>query len=111
MSVRLRILPAADTDLDEAALYIARDSEERAIRLYDAADATYRLLLEHPNRGPLHEFDHPRLRDIRRCSLVGFRNHLVFYRVEGDVVEVLRILHGARDIPAVLIDFLDSDRE
>ena len=102
MSFSLRILPAADADLDEAALYIARDSEEQALRLYDAADATFRLLREHPERWPLCELNHPRLKDLRRCSIVGFRNHLVFYHLEGEVVEVIRILHGARDILPIL---------
>ncbi len=48
---------------------------------------------------------------MRRCTVVGFRNHLVFYGIEGDVVEVVRILHGARDIPVVLIDPLGGDSE
>jgi toxin ParE1/3/4 len=106
MSFSLRILPAADTDLDEAALYIARDSEEQALRLYDSADATFRLIREHPERWPVYELDHPRLQGLRRCSIVRFRNHLVFYRLEGNVVEVIRVLHGARDIMSIL-----SDRE
>lgn len=102
MSFSLRILPAADTDLDEAALYIARDSEEQALRLYDSADATFRLIREHPERWPIYELEHPRLQGVRRCSIIGFRNHLVFFRLEGEVVEVIRILHGARDILPIL---------
>ena len=111
MRFSLRILPAADADLDEAALYIARDSEEQALRLYDSADATFRLIREHPERWPVYELDHPRLRGIRRCSIVGFRNHLVFYRIDGAVVEVIRILHGARDIMAILSDRVGDDFE
>ncbi len=44
MRFDLRILPAADADLDEAAHYIAHDSREQALRLYDAADSTFRLI-------------------------------------------------------------------
>jgi len=111
MSFRLRILPAADADIDEAAQYIARDSEEQAMRLYDSADATFRLIREHPERWPVCELDHPRLQGIRRCSIVGFRNHLVFYRLDGDCVEVIRVLHGARDILSILGDGLVDDSD
>jgi len=50
MTYTLRILPAADTDIDEAALYIAQDSLENALRSYDAIDTTYRLIRAHPKR-------------------------------------------------------------
>lgn len=33
-------------------------------------------------------------------------NYLIFYRVEGDIVEIVHILHGAMDYEAVL--FPDS---
>lgn len=102
MKYRLRILPAADTDIDEAAAYIASDSLDQALRLYDSVDATFRLLREHPERWPVYKLDHPRLQGVRRCWVAGFPNFLVFYRMEGSVVEVIRVLHGARDIPAML---------
>ncbi len=33
--------------------------------------------------------------------LTGFPNYLVFYRVIDEGVDVLRVLHGARDIDAI----------
>jgi toxin ParE1/3/4 len=36
---------------------------------------------------------------IRRRS---YGNYLIFYRIAGDVVEILHILHGARDYSGVL---------
>jgi plasmid stabilization system protein ParE len=87
MKYRLRILPAADTDIDEAAAYIASDSLDQALRLYDSVDATFRLLREQPERWPVYKLDHPRLQGVRRCWVAGFPNFLVFYRVEGSVVE------------------------
>ena len=38
-------------------------------------------------------------RSIRRRP---YGNYLIFYRISGDVVEVLHILHGARDYEAIL---------
>jgi plasmid stabilization system protein ParE len=40
--------------------------------------------------------------DLRKCSVDGFADILVFYRVDADMVEVIRVLHGARDLPSIL---------
>lgn len=102
MTFRLRVLPAADADVDNIATYIALDSLDQAMRFLDAANATYRMIIEAPGRWPVYELADPRLNDIRKRAVVGFINHLIFYRIDADVVEIVRVLHGARDIPAVL---------
>jgi toxin ParE1/3/4 len=102
MKYRLRILPAADVDVDDAALFIAEDNLSAALRFYDAVDKTYRQIRDHPRRSPHYNLDHPRLADLRKCAVSGFRNYLVFYRIDAEEVEIIRVLHGARDIPSVL---------
>jgi len=104
MSHALRILPAADADVDAAAAFIARDNLNAALRFYDAVERTCRELAQHPNRWPRYELDHPRLAELRKRSVTGFKNFLVFYHMVGDVVEIIRVLHGARDIPSLLLD-------
>jgi toxin ParE1/3/4 len=99
MKYRLRIRPAADTDVNEAAEHIARDNLVAALRFLDSTEQTYRQILAHPRRWPRYELDDPRLVDVRKRSVIGFPNFLVFYRVEGDIVEIIRVLHGARDLP------------
>jgi toxin ParE1/3/4 len=101
MNFGLRILPAADHDVDEVAAYFAKESIEQATRFYDAVSATYKMILEAPNRWPFYGLTHPRLRELRKRSVVGFRNYLVFYRIDADMVEIVRVLHGARDLPAI----------
>jgi toxin ParE1/3/4 len=34
----------------------------------------------------------------------GFEKHLVFYRVDEESVEVVRVVHGARDLALALED-------
>jgi len=104
MSHGLRILPAAEADVDAAAMYIARDNLDAALRSYDAVERTYKELAEHPTRWPRYELDHPRLARLRKRSVIGFKNHLVFYHMIGGKVEIIRVLHGARDIPNALED-------
>jgi toxin ParE1/3/4 len=95
----LRILPKADRDVDLAAAYIAKDSLDSALRFYDAVDASYREIRSHPRRWPRYELEHPRLTNLRKRAVIGFANYLVFYRIDGRVVEIIRVLHGARNIP------------
>ncbi|MGD0768048.1 MAG: type II toxin-antitoxin system RelE/ParE family toxin [Tepidisphaeraceae bacterium] len=109
MNYKLRILPAADADVDDAALFIARDNLATALKFYDAVDQTYRLIREHPNRWPRYELDHPDLANLHKRSVVKFDNYLIFYRIEADVVEIVRVLHAARDIPSALADDLFND--
>jgi plasmid stabilization system protein ParE len=30
------------------------------------------------------------------------RDYPIFYRVDADIVEIIRVLHGARDLPRIL---------
>ena len=102
MTFSLRVRPAADADVDGIATYIALDSIEQAMRFLDSANATYQMILDAPGRWPVYEFTDPRLSDIRKRAVVGFPNHLIFYRIDAELVEIVRVLHGARDIPSVL---------
>jgi len=42
------------------------------------------------------------LRDVRIWLVKGFEKYLVFYRPTDDVVEILQVLHAARDIDSIL---------
>ena len=48
MKFRLRIYPTAEADVDAAALFIARDNFEAAMRFYDAVEQTFRRIRDHP---------------------------------------------------------------
>jgi toxin ParE1/3/4 len=38
---------------------------------------------------------------MRRLTVKGFENWLLFYRDTEDRIDVIRVLHGARDIAAI----------
>ncbi|WP_396127361.1 type II toxin-antitoxin system RelE/ParE family toxin [Acidicapsa acidisoli] len=42
------------------------------------------------------------LRRIRRWPLKGFENWLIFYQPKHQGIEVVRVIHGSRDIEALL---------
>ncbi len=100
MNRRLSVNPQADRDIDVASLYIAQTSEERALRFLDAVAQTFRQLAEMPGLGNRQQFRSPRLQGLRRWHVQLFPAYLIFYRATEEEVEVVRVLHGARDIQA-----------
>lgn len=55
-----------------------------------------------PEIGAARDFGPGRLEGLRMWSIPDFPNHLIFYRVAESGVEIVRILHAARDIPGIL---------
>lgn len=102
---RVERRPRARLDVVEQAIYLGQEaSEEVALRFIDAVDAAFRRLADTPEIGRLCELRSPRLAGLRSWSVPGFEKHLIFYRVDEDLVEVVRIVHGARDLALALED-------
>lgn len=55
-----------------------------------------------PGLGKFSKFSNPQLAGIRQYSINGFRLYLIFYLVIDSGIEILRVLHGARDLEAIL---------
>jgi toxin ParE1/3/4 len=100
----VRIRPRADAEIDSLADYIAHDSFDAAMRFLDAIQKTFDLIDEQSGIGPLLYAHLPMLEGLRVSLVSGFENHLVFYIERLGYIDVLRVLHGARDIPAALKD-------
>jgi toxin ParE1/3/4 len=105
MSLRMHITRRADLDLLEIAEHIARDNPRAAIRFLDSAVAGMRFLAQTPKAGPKFQTENLRLAGLRKWSIRGFRKYLIFYRVDDDAVRIIRVVHGARDLP-ILFDEL-----
>jgi len=85
----------AQLDVAEIALRIAEDNPNAADRWLDQVDEKFRLLAQMPEMGR-QRFDlAPNLRSLP----VG--DYVIFYRPVEDGIQVIRFLHGARDIPAL----------
>ena len=92
-------LPQAQEDLLEIWLRIAQDSPLHADHFLDFLDEKMRLLATSPRLGRLY----PELAD----GLRGFpaNDYMVFYREASQGIEVVRVLHGARDIATLFQDY------
>lgn len=85
----------ARTDLIEIGLYVARDNPAAASRLVDTIESKYEMLARAPGIGE----SRPELLPTLRSFTV--RNYVIYYREISDGIEVVRVLHGARDAVAV----------
>lgn len=73
-----------------------------ARRFLDRLEEAWRLLRQFPEIGRLRRFRDPRLAGVRSWQLRRFRNYLVFYRVNAGAVEIVGIIHAARDLARAL---------
>jgi toxin ParE1/3/4 len=89
--------------------YAEESGIECADRFLAAVDATLRRVAEHPRSGRLLEPAlHPKL-PIRVVPVgSGFQSILLFYLASEDGVELIRVIHGSRDL-AVLLDEFNQD--
>lgn len=101
--------PQVIRDLIELATYIAEDSLDASDRFLAAAEETFKQLAKMPGMGKLCQFANPNLAGVRQQAIKGFRKYLVFYFSSDSGVEILRVIHGARDIEAILEDDLGED--
>lgn len=87
-----RVTSKAAQDLIDIATFVAEHDVMAADRLLDRFDAKCRLLAQQPELGTLRED----LAAGLRFFPVG--NYLIFYRAIPDGIEIIRVLHGARDL-------------
>lgn len=87
-----RIAPPATQDLEEIYDYVARDNLRAAGRLIEQLTETFRLLSGMREMGRLREDLLPGMQSFP----VGA--YLIFYRQADSGIQILRVLHGARDI-------------
>jgi len=94
--------PNAKVDLIEIYGYLyQRASEQVAERFADAADSTFDAIARMPGIGSPCDFGNPELNGMRRWSVKGFPNYLIFYRSTDVQIEILRVLHGARNLTEI----------
>ena len=87
--------PLAETDILEIWDYIADDSLAAADRWVDHLDKQFRVLATQPMMGRARDELAPGVRSV------PFGRYVVFYVPLDDGIDVVRVLHGARDIDAV----------
>lgn len=87
--------PSSRRDLYEIVEFIARDSPAAALRHVERLEESCWALARNPMLGTLREDLLPGL----RLWTVG--SHVICFRPSEDGVEIIRVVHGARDFDAL----------
>jgi len=107
MTRRFYLTEDADNDFAEQYVYFSENAGvEVADRFFAATRSTFDRLVEMPEIGRHPGFLNPQLSDIRVWQVKGFEKYLIFYRILHDEIEILRIIHGSRDIPTIFKDII-----
>jgi toxin ParE1/3/4 len=85
----------ARTDLTEIWLYIAERDPATADRVLDEIERIFRLIATRPRMGRERSELRP---GIRSFSVMSW---IIFYRADEVSIEIVRVLHGARDLDAI----------
>ncbi len=88
-------LSRASNDLAEIWDYIADDSETQADLFIDLIDRKLQLLAEKPNLGR----SRGELAENMRSFPIG--RYVIFYIVMPSCIQVVRVLHGSRDLAPI----------
>lgn len=95
MSGRFRLRPAAARDLVAIRRYIALDNPRAAVGLLGQLLRTFQLLADAPRAGRLRN---PRT-GLRTYPVGAYQ---ILYRACPGGAEIARVVHGARDLRALL---------
>jgi toxin ParE1/3/4 len=91
---RLLKRPQAEADLDEIWWYIAQDSQKNANKFLDLIQEKCLLIASFPSMGENRD----ELLDGLRSFPIG--SYLVFYFPFNDGIDIVRVLHGSRNLEA-----------
>ena len=92
---RFRRTAEAENDLLSIWQYIAEDNAQAANRLLLSIDEKCELLADNPKLGPAR----PDIAPDLRYFAVG--SYLILYREISNSVEIVRVLHGARNLGGI----------
>jgi plasmid stabilization system protein ParE len=98
---RYLFTPQAMRDLLDIWSFIARDNREAADRVEAAVFRACDLLAESPLAGRTR--NDPTQLPVRFWVLHPYSNYFIVYDAEKKPLQIIRIIHGARDLPSVLI--------
>lgn len=90
------ITETAESDIEDIVFYIADDNLDAALALYDRLTQCFEMLNLTPKAGRERKELHPDARSFPEG------NYLIIYRIfAADDVEILRVLHGERDLDEI----------
>ena len=106
------VIPRTQANQDvEAAIdhYLSENAAQAALGFVDALEVAYSHIARHPATGSPRYAQALNIPGLRSWPLTRYP-YLVFYMEHEDRIDVWRVLHGMRDIPAWLVDDADNNK-
>lgn len=97
----IRLHEDAFQDMDEISARIGQDSPRASVRFLEAAQETFDRIAEMPGIGALRNYGNPALTGLRVSLIPGFLNYGIYYLTTAETVEILRVIHGSRNLDAI----------
>lgn len=97
---KYQFTPQAIADLFDIWSFIAEDNPDAADRVEEAVFRACDLLADSPLAGRTRKDLTPL--PVRFWIVQPYSNYLIVYRPEKEPLQIVRILHAARDLPTVL---------
>ena len=91
----------ADEDVAQAIAHYLGEAPNVALRFVDELERAYTHIQRYPATGSPRYAHELQLPGLRFWTLKRFP-YMVFYMERTDIIDIWRVLHGHRDIPATL---------
>ncbi len=98
MSFEIRKKPQAERDIEECFVFIGEENLDVAVHFLVAVEDSIELLRKNPFLGNIRAFQNSRISNIRMTLVKGFHNYQIYYTVGEESIEIVRVLHGSRDL-------------
>lgn len=97
----LILKPQAREDIKQIAAYIGENNPKAGTAFRQTLQNIYEVLLDLPEIGSVRNFRNPEMKGLRMLPVPKFKNYLLFYRPTSERLEIVRVLHGARDVSSL----------
>lgn len=81
---------------------IEQNAPQVAVRFKEAVRKTVKAISQQPAIAPLYILRNPQLRTLRSWPIAGFEMIRLYFLLHDDTMRIIRILHGKRNIRAIL---------
>lgn len=96
--------PKAERDIEECFVYIGTENLDAALRFLISVEESLELLARNSEIGVVREFASSKYFGLRMWPVRGFDRYEIFYLQDETSIDVVRVLHSARDLKSLFED-------
>lgn len=98
MALNIHIRPQAKYDIESIIDWLKQENTTIVKPFLQQLQTTFDTLADFPEIGHLRRYNNPALKNIRMFPVKNYSTYLIFYQTSPADIQIIRVLHGARDI-------------